>query len=786
MSSDEENASSLNKSSRKAHRPCDVCRRKKRTGDGQGPCSRCVKHGSSCTYELRAMQRTTATSSSYVQSLEKRLKTVESLLRDSHSGDIIGTLHSSQASAPKDGPAVELISHAIRRLNSPFPEPHSDDLAFVEISQDLDSLSLDSPGSNGFQGKSSQAMLVRAAVNLKDSHATPSSAATQRCVAFASQPWSITPWDDAPSRPAYAFPDADLAISLISLYFDYINTSLPLLHRPIFESAFAANLHLLDDGFGGTLLLVCALGARYSADQRVHATSSRSPGWEWFSQVRLASQTLCGEPTLYDLQCYCLAVQFLDRISGPRVAWKIVGFGLRLAQDIGAHRLKLRARTIRPEEELEKRAYWLLLLFDSQLSGALGRTIAIQSHDFDLDLPVRCDDEYWEASSRHAAFCQPPNTPSLVDFLISMIKLNRISSFTLKILYSSNRIKTLMGLGDEMWQQKLAVEFDSALNAWLDSVPGHLQWDPACPNDVFFDQSAALYCSYYFLRILIHRPFIPAVRNSATPTTFPSLSICNTAARACSHVAAIHHRRRPNNPLVFGQTALFTAGIVLLLNIWGGTRTGRVHNTDLSDVHQCITVLRAHKTRWPSTGPLLDTLEQLAKVDQVPPARSPRDDYEPSPFVTGPVDGISSHMPKTVRHPQQRAYDPRLYDEVMAGHFVGPVGEEPALPPRVRYPKAYHDISTVAAATAPARPPSPPTSITTTSFAASLGNPKYFVDEEPALAPRVSPAVPSSHDAHATFDPMDTDTVAMWSAAPTGFEVSDWDLYLSNIANMMQ
>lgn len=34
---------------------------------------------------------------------------------------------------------------------------------------------------------------------------------------------------------------------------------------------------------------------------------------------------------------------------------------------------------------------------------------------------------------------------------------------------------------------------------------------------------------------------------------FPSLTICHNAARACSHVAEIHHRRRPNNPLPFAQ-----------------------------------------------------------------------------------------------------------------------------------------------------------------------------------------------------------------------------------------
>lgn len=53
------------------------------------------------------------------------------------------------------------------------------------------------------------------------------------------------------------------------------------------------------------------------------------------------------------------------------------------------------------------------------------------------------------------------------------------------------------------------------------------------------------------------------------------------------------------------KTAIFTSGIVLLLNIWGGNRSGRVQDADLSDVHRCMAVLRAYKERWPSAGPLL-------------------------------------------------------------------------------------------------------------------------------------------------------------------------------------
>ncbi|KAJ6502946.1 hypothetical protein C8R47DRAFT_1107259 [Mycena vitilis] len=84
MSSSEEEARPLNVAhkKRKGHRPCDMCRRKKRRCDGGDPCERCVKHDLLCTYQQKSTRRI---SPSYVRSLEARLETVEALIRESNS-----------------------------------------------------------------------------------------------------------------------------------------------------------------------------------------------------------------------------------------------------------------------------------------------------------------------------------------------------------------------------------------------------------------------------------------------------------------------------------------------------------------------------------------------------------------------------------------------------------------------------------------------------------------------------------------------------------------------------
>ena len=59
----------------------------------------------------------------------------------------------------------------------------------------------------------------------------------------------------------YTFPDLDLALHCIDLYFKYSNLYLPLLHRPTFYKYVREGLHLTDGDFAPVSLLVCAVGA---------------------------------------------------------------------------------------------------------------------------------------------------------------------------------------------------------------------------------------------------------------------------------------------------------------------------------------------------------------------------------------------------------------------------------------------------------------------------------------------------------------------------------------------
>ena len=172
------------------------------------------------------------------------------------------------------------------------------------------------------------------------------------------------------------YPDDDLFGSLVDFYFKEVNLFFPLLHRPTFERQIAERLHLTDAMFGNVVLLVCALGSKYSDDPRIYLDSSntRSAGHKWFRQVDTCRKGYITKSSVYELQMiavrsfnpalscshnYKLLVLFGKSTGRHHGSWVHVGLGLKLAQEMGVHRRRPgKDRHITAEDEIWKRAFW--------------------------------------------------------------------------------------------------------------------------------------------------------------------------------------------------------------------------------------------------------------------------------------------------------------------------------------------------------------------------------------------------------------------------------------------
>ncbi|KAF9040397.1 hypothetical protein BDZ89DRAFT_1060488 [Hymenopellis radicata] len=404
-------------------------------------------------------------------------------------------------------------------------------------------------------------------------------------------------WNNQPMTifPRTTFPDDDLMHELLNLYFEEDNET------RLFERKVAQGLHEYDRAFG-------AVVREYTNDPRVflNPANGHTSGWKYFEQIRPLPTSFTSPATLYDLQVYALSVLYANgtttytgiELGAP---WVRYPDGNR---PVGAHRRKPDSGRPTIEDEEWKRAFCAV---------TTGRPLATTADDYDVELPVLCDDEYWDNPDPQLRFIQPPGVQP--------------KSTILAFSHRTIRSKLSSELAGPDWDKKVIVAIDSSLNRWVDDLPSFLRWNPHHPNTLFFRQSMTLYALYYFIQIQVHRPFIWNTGRSPSEVpsvSYPSLAICVNAARALCHIVDIY-QKRGMRPAFVVQIMIFYSAIVLVINIWRNKRSGTQKQVekDLENVQHCLNILKMHESRWQIAGRYADMIRALlADLDTLPLGRS--------------------------------------------------------------------------------------------------------------------------------------------------------------------
>ena len=181
-----------------------------------------------------------------------------------------------------------------------------------------------------YHGKSSGLVFIQSAMALKNEYpgyppapkgdgpypVRPTTVCPQYVVYFltkSSQWLKAFVEDDFPRFEEGTFPPRDLMDVLVDLYFCHTNSCFPLLHEPTFKKSIEAGLHIRDGGFGATVLLVCAIGSRFTHDLRVLLDGSdllHSAGWKWFLPVSAVRRLSFAPAKLHDLHVYAVRTQY--------------------------------------------------------------------------------------------------------------------------------------------------------------------------------------------------------------------------------------------------------------------------------------------------------------------------------------------------------------------------------------------------------------------------------------------------------------------------------------------
>ncbi|KAF9482138.1 hypothetical protein BDN70DRAFT_991356 [Pholiota conissans] len=671
---------------RRLHGACDACRKKKVKCDSANMpgniCTNCQLSNVECTHNIPRQPKKSETQAIYIQELERKLEIMTNLLQNAYPGEDIdqlldlGSNPTSENSTP-DPPSLpsassgqsdlkysvlqsvpkELKTSTSKsiELSDDDGSSEGDDLEHIALTKHFSELSLESV-EDRFFGQSSGFMFFKQAATAKGAltgkPVKPDPRNFRRPLY-----WNVRPWELAfatVQEPSYIYPDKDLLQTLVFIYFDKFNPFYPLLHKPTFLRMLNSGEHYQNPAFGMVVLLVCACASRYTDDPRVMMpgdSTGMSSGWRFFCQVPLHRNQLMYKTTTYDLQYYALTLVYLHGTSIPNTAYSILGLGMRHALEKGVHRRKPNTHKPTVEEELMKRAFWCLVAVDRYMSSFLGRPSMIHDEDFDVDYPIECDDEYWEAEDPDQAFKQPSGKPSTVTAFVWSLKLCQMLAFTCRTLYSTKKSKILSGLTGKEWEGRIVNELATSLSKWKESLPYFLRWNPDTQEPIFFHQSAYLYATYYYIQIQIYRPFL----TKKSDLSFPALAMCTNAARLCADMLEVTATRgvRITTPNLI--LAGVSAGLVMVFNIMGNEQTGLGNSEkEYQYLQKCMDFLKECERRSPMAGRLCDMLKEVSFLkDYTPTAnKRPRGSVESLPPPPSfPPENITEQFADTIAVP---------------------------------------------------------------------------------------------------------------------------------------
>lgn len=264
------------------------------------------------------------------------------------------------------------------------------------------------------------------------------------------------------------------------------------------------------------MVAVCCLSSRHIDDPRVRGDPSdgNSAGTQWFELFgRLRTLPSADRPTIYTVQAVLLAGVYAVGLGKLSKAFGLLAEAVTLAIDIGLHRSVDDYDVFDPiEDEVRKRTFWCVYLWDKQTSSYFGRPPVIRLRDCDVGEPAIVDDEF---ITRERVGLQPAETESRMSAFVNTVRMFIVlesvvdippprplgdgsSPFLSRASTMSGSFKRSSGLRDE----------EALLDDIVRSIPPH--WahsvETMTSDDVLrITQANRLHCAQQYVRMLIHR-----------------------------------------------------------------------------------------------------------------------------------------------------------------------------------------------------------------------------------------------------------------------------------------
>ncbi|KAK8159679.1 fungal-specific transcription factor domain-containing protein [Phyllosticta citrichinensis] len=321
------------------------------------------------------------------------------------------------------------------------------------------------------------------------------------------------------TRGAFLLPPRALCDELVEAFFKWVAPVVPVINRSRFMRQYR------DPRNPPSLLLLQAIllaGSRVCNNpQLMDSSGSTTPAaMTFYKRAKALFDANYEDDRVTIVQALILMGWYWE---GPEDVTKNVFYWSRVAivvaQGSGMHRSVEGSQLNRADKRLWKRIWWTLFSRDRSVAVALGRPVAIDPEDSDVEM-ISEDDFIEDDPDRPAEFNPDPVH---VQFFINYVKLCEIMGLVLSQQYSvASKFRRTNAID--------LTHSDMALADWLQHCPKEVYWEK--PRHHFW--SALLHANYYTTLCLLHRAHMPPAGSPrAEPmeqTAYPSRNIAYQAA----------------------------------------------------------------------------------------------------------------------------------------------------------------------------------------------------------------------------------------------------------------
>ncbi|TFK93910.1 hypothetical protein K466DRAFT_477676 [Polyporus arcularius HHB13444] len=701
---------------RRVWRACESCRRKKIKCDGTEPtCSQCAASKSQCTW-LQTKDRA-ALSRHYVQELEARLLHMENLFHElapilDQVGQATGLdltalasaahQQASSSSGQPTGPSLseamqsflpriregQLLQNGADSRSTSGQGSDQDDPAIKiedDVSDAFGQLALDEHGHLHWIGKSSTMTLIQ---RLREATTSP----LHRVSPMEEDPLAPGPSVNKLYFPASVFfgkvralpqaeeveyPERDLADKLVDAYFARFHFLMPVLDKPDFVRRYRYLMDHQDDThfvrsntpFVALVCSVFAVASRLVEDPRLAGSDNHADesgmGMVYHERALILHYISSASMQVEHVQCFLLMSSFLCSVNCLPQAWLLVGQAVRAAQDIGLHRSPRRLTISPVEKETRRKIWWGVYTLDRMLALALGRPLAIEDADCDVEIPVQLDDELLPQYFAGAVI--PKGQISLMRGFVELVTLYKIAGRVLREVYALDKTKDNLEMDKRAELHRTVEALDQTLYQWCEDLPPVFKSNPTTEKQV---SMAAVLCSHYYsILTTLHRNFIPV--KGEQPFAPRSTAKAVSTARACVRLApSIKNVVPPSHHLAFFIQNLFSSAVIILLYAMHTTEL-QASQAALDEARSCLAVLESWEGHWPGARKCRELLDDLtAKASEA--IRS-----SANGMPRGSTSEASSYAPSgtSAQSPSSSSMHPDGRSHVASASIPGPIPE---------------------------------------------------------------------------------------------------------------